>query len=175
MQKTEGSPPLTSRASQRSCTNGQHLGTSGPSSPGISFPPSCSRLRLPFLLAVRFPKSSTLFSVLPTRSRQQWWPYLLKNSISNKYFSSLAASSQSPHILKVGLRRPKERKHSWTRQGKDSPVLAPVPVCEVGRVHLSSQSQDKELTSKCLSPLALFSWATVSFHSWRAKRLIPTT
>ena len=92
--------------------------------------------------------------------------HTFRRTAVDKYFSSLAASSESSHILRVGLRRPKERKRrpslagqayralgSWTRRGKDSAVLAPVHACEAGRAHLSSQSQDKELTRPFQMPL----------------------
>ena len=92
--------------------------------------------------------------------------HTFRRTAVDKYFSSLAASSESSHILRVGLRRPKERKRrpslagqayralgSWTRRGKDSAVLAPVRACEAGRAHLSSQSQDKELTRPFQMPL----------------------
>lgn len=76
----------------------------------------------------------------------------LWRTAAGRCFSSLVAASGSLDILRAGLRRPKERKRepslagqdyrglgSWTRQGKDSPACALLPVCEAVRPHLSSQ------------------------------------
>ena len=138
--RRQASLPPTTRVSQRSSTNGQFPGTSGPSSPAISFPQALAADCTFFWLPV-FPRALHCLLLPSLHAAASSSGHTFWRTAVDMCFSSLAPTSGPAELLRTGLRRAKERKcrpslagqdyrglGSWTRQGKDSPALAPAPV-----------------------------------------------
>lgn len=186
--RRQASLPPTTRVSQRSSTNGQFPGTSGPSSPAISFPQALAADCNFFWLPV-FPRALHCLLLPSLHAAASSSGHTFWRTAVDMCFSSLAPTSGPAELLRTGLWRAKERKRrpslagqdyrAWEAgHGKGKILLRLLPLLsEAGRTHFpaSHRTRNSPISSPCQSPLNMFSWPTASRYSWRVKCLIPIT